>query len=75
MPRIMGLKQPPLTREETMAKQMTCRDAGTDCPGQFRVETEDELMKHIEVHAKAAHPDLPITPEFQRQVKSLIKTV
>jgi len=71
----MGPKQPPLTREETMAKQMTCRDAGMDCPGQFRVETEDELMKHIEVHAKAAHPDLPMTPEFQRQVKSLIKTV
>jgi len=44
-------------------------------PGQFNVGTEDELMQQIQIHAKAAHPDLPMTPEFQRQVKSLIKTV
>lgn len=75
MARIIGRRQPLFTKEETMAKQITCRDAGMDCPGQFKVETEDELMQHIQVHAKAAHPDLPMTPEFQRQVKSLIKTV
>jgi predicted small metal-binding protein len=62
-------------RRTTMAKQITCMDAGLNCPGQFKVETEDELMQHIQIHAKAAHPDLPMTPEFQRQVKSLIKTV
>ena len=46
-----------------------------ECPGQFKVETEDELMQHVEIHAKVAHPEVPITPEFREQVKSLIKTV
>jgi predicted small metal-binding protein len=58
-----------------MAKQMTCRDAGMDCPGQFKVETEDELMEHIQVHARRAHPEIKVTPEFEKQVKGLIKTV
>ena len=62
-------------KEENVAKQITCREAGMDCPGQFKVETEDELMKHVEMHAKVAHPDLRVTPEFQRQLKSLVKTV
>ena len=58
-----------------MAKQISCRDFGMECPGQFKVETEDELMQHVEIHAKVAHPEVPITPEFREQVKSLIKTV
>jgi predicted small metal-binding protein len=66
---------PLFSKEERMAKQITCRDAGMDCPGQFKVETEDELMQHLQIHGKVAHPDIPMGPEFQRQVKSLIKTV
>jgi predicted small metal-binding protein len=58
-----------------MAKEFACQDAGMDCPGKFTVETESELMQHVEVHAKAAHPDLQVTPELQRQIKSLTKTV
>ncbi len=73
--RMIGRGDRSANKEEAMAKQMTCRDAGMDCPGQFKVETEDELMQHIQIHAKAAHPELPLTPEFQRQVKSLIRTV
>ena len=41
-----------------MAKQITCRDARMDCPGQFKVETEDELMQHVQIHGKVARPDL-----------------
>jgi predicted small metal-binding protein len=54
---------------------MTCRDAGMDCPGQFKTETEAELMEHIQIHARSAHPEIKVTPEFEKQVKSLIKTV
>jgi hypothetical protein len=32
-------------------------------------------MQHLQIHGKVAHPDIPMGPEFQRQVKSLIKTV
>ncbi len=47
-----------------MAKQFACQDAGMDRPGNFTVETETELMQHVQVHAKSAHPDLQVTAEF-----------
>jgi len=58
-----------------MAKQCACQDAGTDRPGNFTVETETELMQHVQVHAKSARPDLQVTAELPRQIKSLTKTV
>jgi predicted small metal-binding protein len=54
-----------------MAYSMVCADTGADCPGLFTTETKEELFKHVEVHAEAAHPDLEITDE---QVEALIKT-
>jgi|GEM_PF-6334528 len=63
------------TKNVGQAKQITCRDAGIDCPRQFKVETEDQLMQHLQIHGKVAHPDIPMDPEFLRQVKSLIKTI
>ena len=32
-----------------MAKQFACQDAGMDRPGNFTVETESELMQHVQV--------------------------
>ena len=58
-----------------MAKQFACQDAGMDRPGKFTVETESELMQHVQVHAKSAHPDLQVTAELPREIKSLTKTV
>jgi predicted small metal-binding protein len=55
------------------AKMMTCADAGSDCPGQFRAETEDEVMRHVELHAELAHPEMEITPAFVDQVRTLVK--
>jgi predicted small metal-binding protein len=40
-----------------------CADAGVDCPGYFTTETKEELMKHVELHANEAHPDLDLQPE------------
>lgn len=47
-----------------------CADAGTDCPGSFTTETKDELVKHVELHAKEAHPGLELTSE---QIDGLVK--
>jgi hypothetical protein len=41
-----------------------------DCPGSFTTETKEELMKHVELHAKEAHPDLDLQPE---QVEAIVK--
>jgi predicted small metal-binding protein len=62
-------------KERSMAKSAACADMGMDCPGSFTVETEDELMQHLEIHAKAAHPELEMTPEVVEQIKGAIKTV
>jgi predicted small metal-binding protein len=58
-----------------MAKSLACADLGmADCPGNFTVETQDELMKHLQMHAGIAHPDLEMTPELQAQMQGLVKT-
>ena len=59
-----------------MAKSLACVDMGmADCPGSFTVETEDELMQHLQIHAAVAHPDLEVTPEKAEQMKAMAKTV
>jgi len=54
-----------------MAHTVTCADTGAACPGEFTTEDKDELVKHVEMHAEAAHPELELTAEM---VDSLIKT-
>jgi predicted small metal-binding protein len=54
-----------------MTYSIRCADAGTDCPGSFTTETKEELMKHVEMHAKEAHPDLDLQPE---QVEPLVRS-
>ena len=56
-----------------MAKSLACADAGMDCPGRFTTATEEELMKHVQLHAAEAHPDLVLTPELTAQIKTLVK--
>ena len=53
-----------------MAYSVTCADTGADCPGKFVTEDKDELLKHVEMHAASAHPELELTPEM---VDSLVK--
>jgi hypothetical protein len=36
----------------------------------FTTETKEELMKHVELHANEAHPDLDLQPE---QIDALVK--
>ena len=74
---MLGPKLPPplgaVTKREgrTMAHSIRCADAGTDCPGSFTTETKEELMKHVELHANEAHPDLDLQPE---QIEALVKS-
>jgi len=54
-----------------MAYWIRSADAGVDCPGSFTTEPTEELMKHVELHAKGAHPDLDLQPE---QVEAFVKS-
>lgn len=58
-----------------MAYQLSCADTGSECPASFTTESQEELMEHAVMHARAAHPDLQLTPETQQQISGLIKTV
>jgi predicted small metal-binding protein len=57
-----------------MAYTLRCADSGMDCPGQFTTKTEDELMQHVELHVREAHPDMELTPETTAMVKGLVRT-
>lgn len=58
-----------------MAYQLTCADTGADCPASFTTESQEELLEHVVMHARAAHPDLELTPETQAQINGLVKAV
>jgi hypothetical protein len=58
-----------------MAYKISCVDAGSDCPGSFTTETEDELMEIVHLHQSIAHPDINQSEETDAYVKTLVKTV
>ena len=45
------------------------------CPASFTAETKEELWKHIELHAAAAHQEDPAkwSPDDRQQVEKLIQ--
>ncbi len=61
-----------------MAYEFSCKDyagMGT-CPGSFIANTQEELWKHIELHAITAHQENPAawSAEERKQIKDLIRT-
>jgi predicted small metal-binding protein len=59
-----------------MAKTLTCRDLGVDCPYVARGETEKELMADLSKHAKEVHgyTDEQLNdPVMMKKVKAAIK--
>jgi predicted small metal-binding protein len=56
-----------------MAYSIECKDLGTTCPGAFTSATEGELLKHVEVHASIAHPEMELTPETVDAVKAIVR--
>ncbi|HEV8627263.1 MAG TPA: DUF1059 domain-containing protein [Acidimicrobiia bacterium] len=58
-----------------MAFKVSCVDAGSECPGSFTTETEDELMEIVHLHQSLAHPDINQSAETDAFVKTLVKTV
>jgi predicted small metal-binding protein len=48
-----------------MGYQLTCAETGADCPFTVTTKTKEELMQHVAVHAKSAHPEMaPPPPEM-----------
>jgi predicted small metal-binding protein len=56
-----------------MAKIIHCKDAGFECAGVIRANTEDEAMQMAAEHAKSVHGMREITPEVAAKVKSVMR--
>ena len=53
-------------------KTLHCRDAGFDCNGVIRANTEEEVLTQAAQHALEVHV-VTVTPELAAQIKTLIK--
>ena len=53
-------------------KTLHCNDAGFDCAGVIRAESEEEVLSQAGEHAKAVH-NTEVTPELAEQLKVLIR--
>jgi predicted small metal-binding protein len=57
-----------------MAKSIKCSDVGVDCDWRASAQTEEELFKKIEAHAKE-HGFNGIPPDLLSKVKAAIREI
>jgi len=50
-----------------------CKDIGMACEFKATAPTEEELMKKIAEHAKAAHKMTTVPPDIMAKIKKAIK--
>jgi len=58
-----------------MAYKLTCAETGAKCPFTVTTETKNELMQHVGMHAKTAHPEMANNPPTPEQIEKLIHQV
>lgn len=66
------LKKTNFIDKEQNMKTLNCRDAGFDCEGKLRGETEEELLNQAAKHAQTEH-NVQVTPELAQQIRAFIK--
>jgi predicted small metal-binding protein len=58
-----------------MAYKLTCAETGAKCPFTVTTESRSELMEHVGIHAKVAHPEMAANPPSPEMIEKLIHTV
>jgi predicted small metal-binding protein len=58
-----------------MAFKLVCAETGAKCPFEVVSATRDELMEHVKVHAKMAHPEMANNPPSPQTIEKLIHQV
>ncbi len=58
-----------------MAYKLVCAETGAKCPFEVVSESRDELMEHVKIHAKMAHPEMASKPMSPEQVNKMIHEV
>ena len=58
-----------------MAYKLSCAETGAKCPFEVVTESKDELMQHVAIHAKVAHPEMASNPPTPETINKLIHQV
>jgi len=58
-----------------MAYKLVCAETGAKCPFEVVADTRDELMAHVQVHAKMAHPEMANNPPSPEMIEKMIHQV
>lgn len=58
-----------------MAYKLVCAETGAKCPFEVVSETKDELMQHVQIHAKMAHPEMAKNPPSPEMIQKMIHQV
>jgi predicted small metal-binding protein len=53
-------------------KTLRCADAGFDCEGVIKANTEEEVLNQAAQHAREVH-QVTLTPEMAAQIRTLIR--
>ena len=63
---------PPTCKEIPITKVLKCSDVTPGCNFEIRGESEDEVLKKADEHAKTAHNMENMTPDVLSKVRSAI---
>jgi len=58
-----------------MAYKLACAETGANCPFEVQTTTRDELLEHLAIHVRMAHPEMASHPPTPEQIAKLIHQV
>jgi predicted small metal-binding protein len=58
-----------------MAYKLVCAESGAKCPFEVVADSKDELMQHVQIHAKMAHPEMASNPPSPDMINKLVHQV
>jgi predicted small metal-binding protein len=58
-----------------VAYKLVCAETGAKCPFEVVSSTRDELMEHVKVHARMAHPEMASNPPSPEEIGKMIHEV
>ena len=58
-----------------MALKLVCAETGAKCPFEVVAPTKEELMEHVGIHSKMAHPEMASNPPSPEMIEKLVHQV
>ena len=58
-----------------MAYKLVCAETGAKCSFEVVTPTQEELLEHVQIHAKMAHPEMAANPPSPDLIAKLVHVV